>query len=79
MIINADVHPRKNLYYIGAMILTALSKSKSKEYEIEALLKKLNNKSVIKISYDYLLLSLDWLYLANVVEVQKNGKIKLCI
>ena len=78
MIIDSDSHPEINIYYIGAMLLTIVRSSRRNKFELFYLLSKYNKKNVKNISFDYLLLSLTWLYTLGLIEVDNNGYISKC-
>lgn len=75
MIINRDVNPERNLYYIGSLILDELSKSSQKSIDFIDLYQELNKSR--GISMNLFTLSLDWLYLNEIIELSK-GKIVKC-
>lgn len=75
MIVDGDKHPERNIYFIGAKQLELLRSKKSAEHDILDLFEKYNKKSLIKISFDYHLLGLDWLFLLGAVQVNDNGNI----
>lgn len=77
LIIDSNQHPEKNLYFIGAKLIELLSKDSSKSPDVYQLHTSYNKKNT-KISLDYLLLGLDWLYLLGLTEVDDSGRIKLC-
>ena len=76
MLIDSDQHPENNLYYIGAKIIELFS-GNLKKLDIDQIHNEYNRKNM-KISFDYLLLGLDWLYLLGVTEVDDKGHIILC-
>ena len=74
MIIDSDKHPEKNLFYIGARLIEIIQNSKKLEFEIETLLEQYNN-CYKKISIDYLLLGLDWLYILGFIDINEKGSV----
>ncbi|MCZ0933426.1 MAG: hypothetical protein OXJ52_09800 [Oligoflexia bacterium] len=74
MIIDSDKHPEQNLFFIGARLIECIKKSKKLEIEIEILLEDYNNHYK-KISIDYLLLGLDWLYILGFIDINEKGNI----
>ena len=78
MIIDSDQHPEKNIYFIGANLIKILSSSKDMSLDIYSVFLKYNKESKTKISFDYLLLGMDWLFLLNLIEVNPKGDLKKC-
>lgn len=79
MIVDSDKHPERNIYFVGAMLLKLLFKSSNHEYDILEIFKKYNKGRKIKISFDYFLLSLDWLFILGKINLNECGNIILCI
>lgn len=75
MIVDSEKHPERNIYFIGAKQLELLRSAKSKEHDINELYDKYNKKNRIKISFDYYLLGLDWLYLLGLIDANDDGNI----
>lgn len=76
MIISQNINPKRNLYYIGSLIIEIMEKYK-KTTSVHNLFESLNKNKKDKISYSLFVLSLDWLFLINVINV--NGDyIKIC-
>ena len=75
MLLPDNIRPELSLYYNGAIILNAL-KFKPKQSLID-LFK--NTKKENDISFSLFLLSLDWLYLIDVVTLDDNGEVELCL
>ena len=70
-----NVNPQDSLYYIGSLVIEILKNTPS--IKIIDLLQKLNETKSLTI--ETLLLTLDWLYLVNIVEVNEGGDVTLCI
>lgn len=77
MIINDIPEPQKSLYVIGANILSAFSAS-GKNLISPLELFEFFKASQQGASISYFYFGLDWLFLANVVELDELGNIKLC-
>jgi hypothetical protein len=74
MLLPDNIHPEKTLVYNGALILKAL-----KEVEEVALLDLyLELRKESSLGMPLFVLSLDWLYLANLIEINNQGKVALC-
>ena len=79
MIIDSDMHPEKNVYYIGAVIIDVITKQPQNGMDIDLLLHKYNENRAQIISMEYLLLGLDWLYILGIVSIDNKGRIRKCI
>jgi len=75
MIVDSEKHPERNIYFIGAKQLELLRSSKNAEHDINVLFSTYNKKNRIKISFDYYLLGLDWLYLLGLIDANEHGNI----
>ncbi|EOD9425627.1 ABC-three component system middle component 6 [Vibrio sinaloensis] len=77
MIINNVTEPKKSLYVIGANIVNIINVSKLDSIDPIELYKIYINK-INSISITYFYLSLDWLYMIELIDVNHVGNIKLC-
>jgi hypothetical protein len=75
MILNKDINPEHSLYFIGSLIINELTKSENKNFDFLELYRGIQNSQMI--SMNIFTLSLDWLYLNGVVDINK-GKVKKC-
>ncbi|WP_428434057.1 ABC-three component system middle component 6 [Photobacterium profundum] len=77
MIINSVTEPKKSLYVIGANIIDIINNSKCDSIDpidlYNIYIVRINN-----ISITYFYLSLDWLYMIELIDVDHVGNIKLC-
>lgn len=76
MIISQDVHPQRDLYYVGALVLDLLATSKDAVcdyFDIYNALKREHG-----ISLNAFVLALDWLYLLESIENDDQGGIRKC-
>ena len=87
MLLPHDIHPRNSIYYNGAYVLRALQQADGGVLKLldlfdqtrELLLKSPSSpKPYRPMSYSVFLLSLDWLYLARIVDCDDQGKVLLC-
>ena len=74
MLIPDNIHPERTIYYNGAFVLKAIQKQPS----IDIVDLYLAAKAEHEITMPVLLLCLDWLFLLNLVTVDKTGKVHLC-
>lgn len=79
MIISKELNPKNNLYLIGANIMKIMSSSKQNLYGIMFIYEEYKKKYNKDISLNNLVYGLDWLYLIDVIEYDKDKKmIKKC-
>lgn len=71
MIINKDIHPEKDIYYIGALIIDILDNSSISKIEFFSILEILNSKT--KVSSNIFLLALDWLFILGIIDINNKG------
>lgn len=74
MLLPDNIHPEDSIYFNASYILNELSSVKSSDI-IELYQ---NVKAKKDIVLPVFLLCLDWLYLINVVEINKDGIIEKC-
>jgi len=73
MLLPDNIHPENSVYYNGAIVLDVLQKNSSIELlELYRLVKNIRN-----ISFPLFILSIDWLYLIDIVDLKKE-KVELC-
>jgi len=76
MIVSKNTHPERDLYYLGAKTIEVINSSKKDEWDYFDLFTALNLKQ--KISVNLFSLVLDWLFILQVIQKSKNGRIKRC-
>ena len=76
MIINKDINPKRDYYYLGAKVIEILSKSTEKNCDFFKTFEKL--KSSENISINLFILTLDWLYLLGAINKSEKGFITKC-
>lgn len=73
MLIPDNIHPNNTIYYNGAFVLKVLQEKKRIDiFDLFIETKKLKN-----ISFSVYVLCLDWLYLADIAEINE-GSVILC-
>lgn len=77
MLISTDIHPEKNIIYVGAMILKLINKEKKQELDILKLYKEYNKK-YMNISLNLFIQSITWLYMCKIIK-KVNDKGDICI
>lgn len=76
MIVSRDIHPERDFYYLGAKVIKILEQSKTNIidfFDTYSSLKKQEN-----VSINLYVLTLDWLYLINVIGKNENGDLIKC-
>ena len=74
MLLPDNVHPELSIYYNGAIVLRNLKKENSQP--VMELFQRI--KAEHDMSFSTFVLSLDWLYLIDVAEVNASGVVVLC-
>lgn len=74
MIISKNINPKKDLYYLWAIIIDELNNSENFSNDFFKIYKKIKDLENIKINL--YILALDWLFLLNIIEYN-NSVIKL--
>jgi hypothetical protein len=76
MIIDKNINPERDLYYLGGILIDVLASKNSVDIDYFDLYQSLNKKK--EISINLYSLTLDWLFILGVVSKGENGKIKKC-
>jgi len=76
MIIDKNINPERDLYYLGGILIDVLQNNEYKEVDYMDLYASINNKKEITINLYSL--TLDWLFILGLVTKGQNGKIKIC-
>ena len=75
MIINQNIKPERQAYFLGSKILGELAKNKGQTIEAGALFLTLSTDA--KISYHAFSMAMNWLFLIGAID-HKNGEIIKC-
>ncbi|WP_417367309.1 ABC-three component system middle component 6 [Flavobacterium beibuense] len=75
MIVDKNINPERDLYYLGAILIQVLEKENN-EVDYIDLYNQFNKKQDITINLYSL--TLDWLFIIGLISKAKNGKIKKC-
>ena len=75
MIVSKDTNPERDVYYLGAKVIEAIS-DLSQEVDFFDLFKIINSSE--GVSMNLYALTLDWLFLIGAVENSESGNIKKC-
>ncbi|WP_372339308.1 ABC-three component system middle component 6 [Flavobacterium sp. '19STA2R22 D10 B1'] len=76
MIINKNINPERDLYYLGGKVIEKLSSFDENEIDYFELFVSVNKSN--KISLNLYSLVLDWLFILGVVKKGSNGLIVKC-
>lgn len=76
MIVSKDINPERDFYYLGAKTIEILSNTKSDRMDFFKVYFELSK--VEDISINLFILTLDWLYLTNVINKPEKGDIIKC-
>jgi len=76
MLLPDNIHPENSIYYNGAFLIQVL-KNKNNLGILDILELYQEVKELKNMSFPIFILSLDWLYLANIAEL-RDGRIVLC-
>lgn len=76
MIIDKNINPERDLYYLGGILIDILENKDNKDVDYIDLYTLINEKKEITINL--FSLTLDWLFVLGLVAKGKNGKIKIC-
>jgi hypothetical protein len=76
MIIDKNINPERDLYYLGGVIIDLLKNKNNKEIDYMDLFNLFNKKQEITINLYSL--TLDWLFILGTITKSENGKIKIC-
>ena len=74
MLLPDNIHPEHSIYYNGSIVLAELNEeSKLQIMDLYQRVKKRNG-----MSFPIFILSLDWLYLIDVAQINSEGVVELC-
>lgn len=74
MILNQDIKPEKQAYYLGSKILSALKDQPSEHVELLNVFEQINRQE--KVSYHAFSMAMNWLYLIGAVKLDERTLIK---
>jgi hypothetical protein len=76
MIISKNIHPERDLYYLGAKVIEIMLADEKNEWDYFDVFMDLNQRQ--KISISLFSLVLDWLFILQIIQKGENGRIKKC-
>lgn len=74
MLLPDSIHPKYSVYYTGALLLKKLQQTGTMSVADLYVVAKEEHD----MSFKLYMLSLDWLYLINVAQINNEGDIVLC-
>ena len=74
MILNQDIKPEKQAYYLGSKILFVLKDEPSEQVQLLNVFEQINQKE--KVSYHAFSMAMNWLYLIGAIELNERTLIK---
>ena len=76
MIINKNINPERDLYYLGGKVIEVLNSINQNEVDYFDLFLSVNKLN--KITFNLYSLVLDWLFIIQVIKKGDKGLIKKC-
>ncbi len=76
MIINKNINPERDLYYLGGKVIEALNSTEQAQIDYFELFMLLNKAN--KVSLNLFSLALDWLFILGVIKKGNKGVIEKC-
>lgn len=76
MIVSKDINPERDFYYLGAMVIEIIVNTKESEIDFFDVFEKLNASG--KVSVNLFILTLDWLFLIDVINKTEKGRLVKC-
>lgn len=80
MLVDNDIDPTKSIYFLGAKIIDQIKSSNFSVTDPNLLFKRINSQSTLgnKLSFDYYMLALDWLYIIGLIDMNETGDVVKC-
>lgn len=76
MIVNKNINPERDLYYLGGKVIELLDNSDNEKFDYFELYSSLNKNH--DISINLFTLALDWLFILKAVKKDKKGLLEKC-
>lgn len=76
MIVNKNINPERDLYYLGGKVIEILNSSNKTKFDYFELYNNLNKSH--NISINLFSLVLDWLFILGVIKKGKKGLLEKC-
>jgi len=75
MILDQDIKPEKQAYYVGSVILQALKDLNSEQIQLLNLFEQVNRRE--PVSYHAFSMAMNWLFLIGAIELA-DGRLNIC-
>ena len=75
MLLPDNVQPENSIYYNAAFVIESLKKDQS--FTLLELYIEVNNRKTM--TFSVFILCLDWLYLIEIIRINNEGEIELCL
>lgn len=76
MIVNKNINPERDMYYLGGKVIELLDNSSNVKFDYFELYSSLNKNH--DISINLFTLVLDWLFILGAVKKDKKGLLEKC-
>jgi len=76
MIVNKNINPERDLYYLGGKVIEILNSSNKTKFDYFELYNNLNKSH--NISINLFSLVLDWLFILGAIKKGKKGLLERC-
>ncbi|MGJ1322523.1 ABC-three component system middle component 6 [Sphingobacterium faecium] len=76
MIVNKNINPERDLYYLGGKLIEILDNSNNAKFDYFELYSNLNKNH--DISINLFTLVLDWLFILGAIKKDKKGLLEKC-
>jgi uncharacterized protein YueI len=74
MILNQDIKPEKQAYYLGSRIVSVLKEESSDSIALLNVFEQVNRQE--RVSYHAFSMAMNWLYLIGAVELKERTLVK---
>lgn len=76
MIVSSDINPERDVYFLGAKVIEIMDVLQSRQLDFFEVFQSLNKNE--KVSMGLFTLTLDWLFLAGVINKTNKGDLEKC-
>ena len=76
MIVSSDINPERDVYFLGAKVIEIMDVVQSRQLDFFDVFQSLNKNE--KVSMGLFTLTLDWLFLAGVINKTNKGDLEKC-
>lgn len=76
MILDRNIHPERDLYFLGGQLIDCLEKYEKNEIDFFDLYIAVNKNQ--NLTMNLYTLALDWLFILGIIKKGKNGMLEKC-